>query len=78
MESNTWPCLTRTRQPFGLRKATYGERYVNQIDGAIVSNNDVRRLRQLKQFLTDKLAVLSKLDEGVLELTEDADLDAGR
>ena len=35
---------------------------------------DVRQLRQLKLFLSDNLAVLSKLDEEVLELMEDDDM----
>ena len=48
---------------------------VNQIEDAVKSS-DVSRLRQLKLFLSDKLAVLSKLDEEVLELVEDDDLDA--
>lgn len=45
---------------------------VNQIDDAIGSSD----VRQHKQFLTDKLTVLSKLDDEVLQLTEDGDLDA--
>ena len=48
---------------------------VNQIEDAVKSS-DVRRLRQLKLFLSDKLSVLSRLDEEVLELMEDDDLDA--
>ena len=35
---------------------------VSQIEDAVKSS-DVHQLRQLKQFLTYKLAVLSKLDE---------------
>ena len=48
---------------------------VNQIEDAVKSS-DVRRLRQLKLFLSDKLAVLSKRDEEVLALMEDDNLDA--
>ena len=48
---------------------------INQIDGAIESN-DVRRLRQLKQSLTGKLTVLAKLNEDILELTDESELEA--
>ena len=42
---------------------------INQVES--VAASDARRLRQLKQSLTDKLALLERLDEEVMELTED-------
>ena len=50
-------------------------RLMNQIDGAIVSA-DVRRLKQLKQSLTNKLTVLVRLDDELIGLVEDDDLEA--
>lgn len=50
-------------------------RSINQIDAAIESN-DARRLRQLKQSLANKLTVLAKLDDEVIELMEEDDLEA--
>ena len=50
-------------------------RSINQIEGAIEAN-DVRRLRQLKQFLTIKLAVLVKLDDEIIQLVQEDDLAA--
>ena len=50
-------------------------RLINQIDGAIVSA-DVRRLKQLKQSLTNKLTVLARLDDELIGLVEDDDLEA--
>ena len=42
---------------------------INQVES--VAASDACRLRQLKQSLTDKLALLERLDEEVMELTED-------
>ena len=50
-------------------------RFINQIDGAVESS-DARRLRQLKQSLADKLTVLCKLDDELIELVEEDELDA--
>ena len=50
-------------------------RLINQIDGAIESA-DVRRLKQLKQSLTNKLTVLARLDDELIGLVEDDDLEA--
>ena len=48
---------------------------VNQIDAAIASD-DALQPRQLKLSLADKLAVLTKLDDEILELTEESELEA--
>ena len=58
-----------------VRRAHSATRFTGQIEDAVESG-DVRRLKQLKQSLTNKLTVLTKLDDKVLELTEDDDLDA--
>ena len=42
---------------------------INQVES--VAASDARRLQQLKQSLTDKLALLERLDEEMIELTED-------
>ena len=49
---------------------------VNQIDAAVASDDDANRLRQIKLSLVDKLAVLTKLDDEILELTEESELEA--
>ena len=46
---------------------------VNEIDAAVASN-DAHRLRQLELFLADKLAVLEKLDDKLLGVTEESEL----
>ena len=47
---------------------------VNQIEDAIESH-DRHRLKLLKQSLTDKLAMLAKLDDDIMELTGEDDLE---
>lgn len=44
-------------------------RFINQVNGAVQSN-DAHQLRQLKQSLSDKLTVLTKLDNETIELVE--------
>ena len=65
--------LTRKRR---VRAAHCGSvtRLTTQIDKALISGN-VRRLRQLKQSLTDKPRVLSKLDDELMELVSDEHLE---
>jgi len=67
--------VLRTRR-VNVRRAhrSSATRSINQIDAAIESN-DARQLRQLKQSLANKLTVLAKLDDEVIELMED-DLEA--
>ena len=50
-------------------------RFMNQIDVAIESKNTCQ-LKQLKQSLTDKLSVLMKLHDELIELVEESDLEA--
>ena len=52
-----------------------GTRFMNQIDVAIEFKN-TRQLKQLKQSLIDKLSVLMKLDDELIELVEEGDLEA--
>ena len=49
-------------------------RLLGQLDEALESA-DVRRLRQLKQSLIDKLDILSKLDDKLIQLVEEEQLD---
>ena len=49
-------------------------RLLGQLDEALESA-DVRRLRQLKQSLIDKLDILSKLDDELIQLVEEEQLD---
>ena len=49
-------------------------RLTDKLDEILISG-DARRLRQLKQSLTDKQHVLSKLDEELIELVNDEHLE---
>ena len=49
-------------------------RLIGQVDEAIDSK-DVRRMRQLKQSLTDKSNVLAKLDDELIELVGEEELE---
>ena len=65
--------LTRKRR---VRAAQRGSvtRLTAKLDETLISG-DARRLRQLKQSLTDKQHVLSKLDDELIELVNDEHLE---
>ena len=65
--------LTRKRR---VRAAHRGSvtRLTDKLDEILISG-DARRLRQLKQSLTDKQQVLSKLDDELIELVNDEHLE---
>ena len=74
MSTKEWAALRTKRENVRRAHRASATRSINQIDNAIESR-DSQRLRQLKQSLANKLTVLARLDDEVIELTGEDELE---